>query len=185
MAGNQYIVLTFVASNAVQEIQENLLNSSYGNFNCLVLRAVMVPATVTLGNLNQTYDGTAKSVTATTTPANLTVNITYGGSANAPANAGSYTVIGTINDAHYQGSATNTLVISKAISPQMSLALVGMNLSVSWSQTNTGFTVQFCTNLMLGGWLNVTSPAPRIVSNQWQVALPATNAGSMFYRLVK
>ena len=185
MAGNQYIVLTFVASNAVQEIQENLLNSSYGNFNCLVLRAVMVPATVTLGNLNQTYDGTAKSVTATTTPANLTVNITYGGSANAPANAGSYTVIGTINDAHYQGSATNTLVISKAISPQMSLALVGMNLSVSWSQTNTGFTVQFCTNLMLGGWLNVTSPAPRIVSNQWQVALRATNAGSMFYRLVK
>jgi len=39
-------------------------------------------------------------------------------------NVGSYTVIGTINDANYQGSATNTLVISNAIRPQMSLALV-------------------------------------------------------------
>ena len=32
----------------------------------------------------------------------------------SPTNAGSYTVIGTINDANYQGSATNTLVISQA-----------------------------------------------------------------------
>ena len=44
----------------------------------------------------------------------MTVNLTYNGSANAPTNAGSYTVIGTINDANYQGSATNTLVISQA-----------------------------------------------------------------------
>jgi hypothetical protein len=187
MADNKYIVLTFVASNAVQVIQENLLNSGYGNFNCLVLRAVMMPGTVTLGNLSQTYDGTAKSVSATTTPTNLTVSITYNGSANAPTNAGSYTVIGTINDVNYQGSATNTLVISSASRPQMSLALTRTNLTVSWPQTNTGFTVQFCTNLMLGGWLNVTSPAPQNVSNLWwELALPpATNAGAMFYRLMK
>ena len=43
MAANDYIVLTFMASNAVQEIQENLLNSGDGNFNCLVLRAVVAP----------------------------------------------------------------------------------------------------------------------------------------------
>ena len=40
MADNKYIVMTFTASNRVQMIQENLLNSGYGNFNCLVLRAV-------------------------------------------------------------------------------------------------------------------------------------------------
>jgi hypothetical protein len=141
--------------------------------------------TVTLGSLSQTYDGTAKSVTATTTPTNLTVSITYNGSANAPTNAGSYMVIGTITDANYQGGTNGTLVINNAMPPQMSLALVGTNLTVSWPQTNTGFTVQYCTNLMLGGWLNVTSPAPQIVGDQWQVALPTTNAGSMFYRLVK
>ncbi len=142
--------------------------------------------TVTLGNLSQTYDGTAKSVTATTTPSGLTVNITYNGSANAPTNAGSYTVIGTIADANYQGSATNTLAIGNAIRPQMSLALVETNLTLSWPQTNTGFTVQFCTNLTLGNWLNVTSPAPQNVSNLWQVILPSSgNAASTFYRLVK
>ena len=60
------------------------------------------PATgvVTLGNLSQTYNGTARPATATTTPTGLTVNLTYNGSANAPTNAGSYTVIGTIKDAN-------------------------------------------------------------------------------------
>uniref|UniRef100_UPI003561DA08 MBG domain-containing protein n=1 Tax=Pontiella sp. TaxID=2837462 RepID=UPI003561DA08 len=71
-------------------------------------------ATVTLDNLNPTYDGTAQSATATTVPAGLTVDLTYDGSPVAPTNAGSYTVIGTINDPGYEGSATNTLVISKA-----------------------------------------------------------------------
>jgi len=71
-------------------------------------------ATVTLGSLSQTYDGTAKAATATTEPAGLTVDFTCDGSASAPTAAGSYTVVGTVNDANYQGSATNTLVIGKA-----------------------------------------------------------------------
>jgi hypothetical protein len=143
--------------------------------------------TVTLSNLSQTYDGVAKSATATTTPSNLTVNITYSGSANAPTNAGSYTVIGTINNTNWQGSATNTLVISSASRPQMSLALTRTNLAVSWPYANTGYTLQSCTNLTLGNWLNVTSPVPQNVSNLWwELALPpATNAGAMFYRLMK
>jgi hypothetical protein len=99
--------------------------------------------TVTLGSLSQTYTGTARSASATTTPSGLTVNFIYNGSANAPTNAGSYTVIGTINDANYQGSATNTLVINDAIPPKLSLTLAGANLTVSWPQTSTGFTVQY------------------------------------------
>jgi hypothetical protein len=69
-------------------------------------------ATVTLGNLNQAYDGTPKSATATTIPDGLSVTITYDGSATAPTEIGSYMVVGTVNDANYQGSATDTLVIS-------------------------------------------------------------------------
>ena len=68
-------------------------------------------ATVTLSNLSQVADGTAKTVTATTTPAGLTVSLTYNGSVYAPADAGSYTVVGIINDSTYQGRATNTLAI--------------------------------------------------------------------------
>src|SRR5438445_8079789 len=71
-------------------------------------------ATVTLGSLSQTYDGTPKSATATTTPPGLTVTFTYNGSSTPPTNAGSYTVVGTINDTNYSGNATGTLVIAKA-----------------------------------------------------------------------
>ena len=72
-----------------------------------------IPATVTLSDLSHAYDGTAKSATATTDPAGLTVDLTYDGSATAPSNAGSYAVTGTVNEAHYQGIATGTLVIAK------------------------------------------------------------------------
>src|ERR1035441_2446002 len=78
-----------------------------------VLVVLKESAAVTLGNLSQTYDGTAKNVSAVTVPANLTVNLTYNGGA-APTNAGSYTVVGTISDANYAGNATNTLVIATA-----------------------------------------------------------------------
>jgi hypothetical protein len=43
------------------------------------------------------------------------VALTYNGIAAAPVNAGSYTVVGTISDANYQGSASGTLVIAKAV----------------------------------------------------------------------
>ena len=48
-------------------------------------------ATVTLGNLSQTYDGTPRLVSYTTDPTGLTANITYNGSTTAPTNAGSTT----------------------------------------------------------------------------------------------
>ena len=72
-------------------------------------------AGVTLGNLTATYDGTAKSVTATTTPAGLPVTLTYNGSSKPPTNVGSYAVDGTVNDPHYQGKASATLVITKGL----------------------------------------------------------------------
>ena len=71
-------------------------------------------ATVTLENLAQTYDGNPKMVTATTVPPGLNVSFTYDGSSTAPSNAGSYTVVGTINDTNYSGGATDTLVVAKA-----------------------------------------------------------------------
>jgi hypothetical protein len=71
-------------------------------------------ATVTLGNLSQTYDGTARAATATTEPAGLTVVLTYNGATTAPTNAGSYPVAAVIDDGNYEGTASGTLVIAKA-----------------------------------------------------------------------
>ena len=72
-------------------------------------------ATVTLSNLNQTYDGTPKEATATTDPPGVSVSITYDGATTAPINAGSYAVLATITDPNYTGSDANgTLVIDPA-----------------------------------------------------------------------
>jgi hypothetical protein len=80
----------------------------------LVITIAKALATVTLNGGSQTYDGTGKAMTPTTTPNGLTVQLTYDGNADAPTNAGSYTVIATVQDANYLGSATNTLTIAKA-----------------------------------------------------------------------
>ncbi|MGI9241906.1 MAG: MBG domain-containing protein, partial [Verrucomicrobiales bacterium] len=71
-------------------------------------------ATVTLGDLAQTYDSETKSVTATTEPADLSLAITYDGGNTTPSDAGSYAVVATITAPNYSGSASGTLVIAPA-----------------------------------------------------------------------
>jgi CSLREA domain-containing protein len=71
-------------------------------------------ATLTLSNLTQFYDGTAKFVTASTTPAGLNLTITYSQSGSpvaAPTDYGAYAVSATIDDPNYQGGADGTLAI--------------------------------------------------------------------------
>jgi hypothetical protein len=68
-------------------------------------------ATVTLGNLAVTYDGTPKAATASTSPAGLAVSLKYDGSSTAPTAVGSYAVVATVSDTNYSGSTTGTLTI--------------------------------------------------------------------------
>jgi hypothetical protein len=71
------------------------------------------PATagVTLGSLSQYFTGAPCSATATTNPGGLAVTFTYNGLTTVPTQAGSYTVVATINDPNYTGTATGTLTI--------------------------------------------------------------------------
>jgi len=73
-------------------------------------------ATITLGDLTRTFSGSPQAVTATTSPAGLgLVTITYDGSSTPPVNAGSYSVIATLDHVGYQADpARGTLVIAKA-----------------------------------------------------------------------
>jgi len=104
-------------------------------------------ASVVLGTLTATYDGTAKAATATTTPTGLTVAFTYAGSTTAPTNAGSYAVVGTISDTNYSGSANGTLVISKAAASANLGALAatydGTAKAATATTTPTGLTVDY------------------------------------------
>ncbi len=71
-------------------------------------------ATISITNLAQTYDGAAKPALAVTVPVNLACVLTYSGSGSAPTNAGSYSVVATVNDTNYVAVVTNTLVIARA-----------------------------------------------------------------------
>jgi sugar lactone lactonase YvrE len=72
-------------------------------------------AAITFGELGKIYTGSAQGVSVTTVPAGLKVTVTYGGSLNAPVNAGTYAVVATIDEnPGYIGSASGTLVIAKA-----------------------------------------------------------------------
>ena len=84
------------------------------SFTGLLREVDPVSATVTLDHLTHSYTGEAKTATVQTSPEGLTVVITYNGSTEAPAAAGSYEVVATIVDETYEGSATGTLSISAA-----------------------------------------------------------------------
>lgn len=85
-----------------------------GNSAVPVTRTItVVKATpvINITNTDQVFDGTPKSVTVSTTPANLNVLVTYNGSAQQPVGTGSYEVVATVNEVNYQGSAKATLKI--------------------------------------------------------------------------
>ena len=73
-------------------------------------------ASFTLSGLTTTYDGQPKAVGVSTTPAGLTeIHISYNGSATAPTNADSYPVTVSLDNPNYQGTASATLTIAKAL----------------------------------------------------------------------
>jgi hypothetical protein len=75
---------------------------------------------ISLGNLDQAYDGAPKPVTVTTDPTGLAVSVTYNGSPTAPIAVGSYAVVATVIDPAYQGNVTGTLVIRDETAPVIS-----------------------------------------------------------------
>jgi hypothetical protein len=79
----------------------------------LTVNVAKAPATVSFdaASLHQVYDGTAKTVSTTTTPPGLAVEITFTGT---PHDAGSYAVTATITDVNHTGSAADTLVVGTA-----------------------------------------------------------------------
>src|SRR5207249_644993 len=94
----------------------SLNNSNYTASNATGTLYIKGQATLTLSNLTQTWDGSPKPVTATTSPDSLSgVSITYNGSTTAPTNIGSYPVVASLSNALYTASnVTGTLTINKA-----------------------------------------------------------------------
>jgi sugar lactone lactonase YvrE len=104
-------------------------------------------ATITLSDLAATYDGSPHAATASTTPAGLSTSITYSGSPTVPSALGSYTVVATITDANYTGSATGTLVISPPpIPPDFTFTASGSNAQTITSSGTASFSFSLAPN---------------------------------------
>ncbi len=141
--------LTFSGAGAVSIVASQPGNESWNAAANVTSSFTVTKASagVTLIGLAQTYDGSTRTVTATTMPAGLTVAVTYDGGATAPVSAGSYAITGTVSDAMYQGAAAGTLVVSKAAATVMlgSLAQVynGTARTASATTLPAGLTVVF------------------------------------------
>ena len=72
------------------------------------------PATITLGNLTQTYTGNAINPTVTTTPNGLTNSFVYYPGTTSPNQAGTYLVTAAITDPLYYGITSGMLTINPA-----------------------------------------------------------------------
>jgi hypothetical protein len=163
--------------------------SSYlAQFNTGTVTVNPAAAAVVLdtNSLSQTYDGTAKSVIVTTSPTNLAVNVTYNGSANAPTNVGSYTVVALIADPNYTGGATNTLVIKSAIATNPTnivTSVSGTTLTLSWPADHMGWWLQSQTNnLSVGLWTNWVDMPGSDATNSLSYTIDPSQP-AVFYRL--
>ena len=135
------------------------------------------PAAVTLHDLSQTYDGSARIVTASTEPPDLNVEITYDALPDAPTNAGSYAVTGTVNEAHWEGIATGLLAVAKADQtidfPPIADPFLTNRVALSAS-AGSGLTVTF--DVLLGP-AQLTNENQLAFSSTGRVAVAASQPG--------
>jgi len=103
-AGSYAVSADFTPADTVNF--SSLTAASAGN---LVIQKAA--ASVTLGDLTQTYDGAPKTVSATTVPPQLAVGLTYDGFPTPPTYPGTYAVVATVNEVNYAGTASGSLVI--------------------------------------------------------------------------
>jgi hypothetical protein len=111
-----------------------------------VLTISQATAAIVISDLEYAEDGTAKEVTVTVTPAELSFTVTYNGSTDAPSAVGEYAVVVTINDVNYLGTAEATMVINNVLATAPSLAaMINVypnpatdRLNISWGELQNG-----------------------------------------------
>ncbi|HEY4359219.1 MAG TPA: MBG domain-containing protein, partial [Acidobacteriaceae bacterium] len=134
-------------------VTATLTNANYTGTQDGTLTINQATAAIALTNTAQTYTGSPLAVTATTTPVGLTTvgisytgtgSTTYGPSATAPINVGTYSVTATLTNANYTGTQSGTLTINQATA---TIALTnavqtytGSPLAVTATTTPVGLT---------------------------------------------
>lgn len=155
-------------------------------FNVTGIKAI---APISLGGLHQTYDGTPKTVTASTTPAGLTtLTITYNGSTTPPTGAGSYAISVTLDNPSWDGSATGTLVVDHAAQPALSVVapataayLGGTVQLATGGGAGTGAVTYDASTTPAACTVNASTGAVTILIGTGSCVVSATKAGDSNY----
>ena len=101
--------------NVVDDGNSNLVVSDKTFINNQDANVDKIPANIILNDVtSNVYTGNPFVITATTKPLNLAYIVTYNGSTTPPTDAGTYTVVATIDDNFYAASKTSTFIIQKA-----------------------------------------------------------------------
>ncbi len=113
-----------VSSTALVNVATNCTGATTPNYEISYTAGTITIAkqptavTFTAATLSQVFNGTNRPVAATTAPANKNLVFTYVGqghnSNTAPVNVGTYTVTATVDETNFIGTATTTLLITKA-----------------------------------------------------------------------
>lgn len=99
----------------------SISHANYTGFTNGTLLINKAPASVTLANLIQPYNGSPRPVSVTTSPAGLATSVTYNGSTSAPTAVGLYTVAASVTNPNYTGSASASLRITDSTKPALTL----------------------------------------------------------------
>jgi hypothetical protein len=104
---------------------------------------------ITFSSLIQSYDGTPRTVTASSSPpANMVID--YGGSTTAPIAVGSYPVTATINDPNVEGSASAQLLVQKGSATVLANSIIrtanGNPVPGEATTTPPGLALEFLYN---------------------------------------
>jgi hypothetical protein len=127
------------------------------------------PETLTLSNLSQVYDGNPKSVTVVVSPdASVAYTVTYNGSGSAPTAVGTYSVVATVSDPNYTGTASATLTITAASAPNISVSISNGRSYVQYGKTLTNTIVVQNIGTADASSVTVAAALPAtLVSGNW------------------
>ncbi|MBL9160907.1 MAG: SUMF1/EgtB/PvdO family nonheme iron enzyme [Verrucomicrobiales bacterium] len=108
--------LTFTGAGSVTITASQAGNTNYSAATPVArtFNVTQASASVTISNTIQPYNGTARSVTVTTSPPGLSHSVVYIGQPGPPTNVGIYGVNVSITDPRYTGSRGADLMIQKA-----------------------------------------------------------------------